>query len=250
MTTTELAPPAEEAAVATTAAPPPPSGPPTRPRMRRSIKIAFAVILVVSVLEAFAFAGTYLLYSRHYVTTDNAQVDGDQIKINAPVTGIVTDWSVADGSAVRDNQIVGRVQGVGGGAQPKRAVRAPGDGTVAVSTVNNGEYVTAGTTLATAYDPSSIYITARVEEEDISGVRLGQAVDVSVDAYPNAPVRGTVTQIQASAAGQFTIYPSPDSDPTNPQKIDQYIPVKIAISDSGGARLLPGMNVTVHIRRD
>ena len=94
------------------------------------------------------------------------------------------------------------------------------------------------------------YVTARVEEEDISGVRLGQAVDVSVDAYPNAPVRGTVTQIQASAAGQFTIYPSPDSDPTNPQKIDQYIPVKIAISDSGGARLLPGMNVTVHIRRD
>jgi hypothetical protein len=65
MTTTELAPPAEEAAVATTAAPPPPSGPPTRPRMRRPIKIAFVVILVVSVLEAFAFTSTYLLYSRH-----------------------------------------------------------------------------------------------------------------------------------------------------------------------------------------
>ena len=251
MTTTELAPRTEEEApTASAAAPPAPSGRAPRRRMKRSLKIAFIVILTVSALEAIAFTGTYLLVSRHYVSTDNAQVDGDQIKINAPVTGIVTDWSLTTGSVVRENQIVGRVQSTGSGAQAKRPVRAPGDGTVAVNTVDNGEYVNAGTALATAYDPNSIYVTARVDETDIAGVRVGRPVDISVDAYPNTPVLGTVTQIQAAAAGQFTIFPSPDSDPSNPQKVDQYIPVKIAITDNGGARLLPGMNVAVKIHRD
>jgi len=252
MTTTELAPRAEEEArSASNSTPPaPPSERTPRRRMKRPLKIAFIVILTVSLLEAIAFAGTYLLVSRHYVTTDNAQVDGDQIKINAPVTGIVTDWSITGGSVVRENQIVGRVQSTGGGAQATRPVRAPGDGTVAVNTVDNGEYVAAGTALATAYDPSTIHVTARVDETDIAAVRIGQPVDISVDAYPNTPVLGTVTQIQAAAAGKFTIYPSPDSDPSNPQKIDQYIPVKIAITDNGGAQLLPGMNVTVKIHRD
>jgi hypothetical protein len=32
------------------------------------------------------------------VSTDNAQVDGDQIMINGPATGLVTDWSIGEGS--------------------------------------------------------------------------------------------------------------------------------------------------------
>jgi hypothetical protein len=36
--------------------------------------------------------------TRHYVSTDNAQVDGDQIMINGPATGLVTDWSIGEGS--------------------------------------------------------------------------------------------------------------------------------------------------------
>ena len=34
--------------------------------LKGSTKIALTVIAVVSLLEASAFAGTYLLYSRHY----------------------------------------------------------------------------------------------------------------------------------------------------------------------------------------
>src|SRR5882757_3886687 len=223
--------------------------PPAKSGLKRSTKIGLIVVAALSLLEVAAFAGTYVLHSRHYVSADNAQVDGDQIVINAPATGNVTVWSIGEGSTVRDNQAVGRIRAAGSGGQPKRTVRSPGTGAIAVNTVVEGQYVTEGTTLAIAYDPRSIYITARVAEKDIGDVQLGQQVGISVDAYPNAHVSGVVTGIQAAAAGEFTIFPSLDADPTNPQKVDHYIPVKISISNSDGARLLPGMSVVVNIRR-
>jgi multidrug resistance efflux pump len=228
---------------------PPPSPPITKKRLKKSAKAALIVIAVVSLLEILAFSGTYFLYSRKYVTTDNAQVDGDQIHIISPTAGTVTDWSISEGSTVRKNQIVGRIQSVGSGAQSKRTVQSPGTGTIAITTEVEGQYVTAGTTLATAYDPNAIYITARVEENDIGDVHPGQQVNISVDAYPDTPVLGIVTQIQGAAAGEFSPWPSPDTDPTNPQKVDQYIPVKISIINSNEARLVPGMSVAAHIRR-
>lgn len=228
---------------------PQPSPPITKKRLKKSAKTALIVIAVVSLLEILAFSGTYFLYSRQYVTTDNAQVDGDQIHIIAPTPGTVTDWSIRGGSTVRKNQIVGRIQSVGSGAQPKRTIRSPGTGTIAINTEAEGQYVNAGTTLATAYDPNSIYITARVEENDIGDVHPGQQVNIAVDAYPDTPVLGIVTQIQGATAGEFSPWPSPDTDPTNPQKVDQYIPVKISIINSNEARLVPGMNVVAHIRR-
>jgi multidrug resistance efflux pump len=128
-------------------------------------------------------------------------------------------------------------------------VKSPGAGVIAVNTVVDGQYISAGVTLAVAYDPSSIYITARVKEDDIAGVHVGQLADISVDAYPGRPVLGTVTEIQAATAGQFAEWPGADTDPTNPQKVDQYVPVRIAITNADGVRLMPGMSVDVHIER-
>ncbi|WP_051341718.1 HlyD family secretion protein [Pseudonocardia spinosispora] len=220
-----------------------------RHRLRRSSRIALVVVIVVTVLEGIAFGSTYLLYSRHYVTTDNAQVDGDKIAINAPATGNLVDWTINQGSEVHTNQIVGRVQGLGSGAQPEKVVRSPGNGTVAVDNAVNGAYVDGGTELATAYDFSKIYVTARVEDTDIADVHTGEKVDISVDAFPGVPVTGVVQNIQGAAASEFTIFPGTSTDPSNPQKVDQYVPVKIEFTNTDGIALAPGMNVTVHIHR-
>jgi multidrug resistance efflux pump len=218
-------------------------------KLKRSTKIGLIVIAVVSLLEASALSGTYLLHSRHYVSTDNAQVDGDKIEINAPTTGTIADWALIQGSVIRENELVGRIQGVGGGAQPKRAVRAPGAGTIAVNNAIAGQYVVAGTKLATAYGFNSIYLTARVEETEIADVRVGRPVDISIDAFPGVTVAGQVSEIQGSTAGEFSFFPSPDTDPSNPQKIDQYIPVKITIMNANGVTLVPGMNANVRIHK-
>jgi multidrug resistance efflux pump len=214
-------------------------------------KVIFFTVSVLTVAETAGFAGTYLLYSRHYVYTDNATVDGDRIDINAPTTGAVVDWSLNQGSTVRPNQVVGRIRRVGGGGQPERTIRSPGRGTVAVTSVVDGVYVTEGTELATAYDFSKIYVTARIDADDLGEVHPGALADVAVDAFPHTPVRGIVETVQGSTAGNFTIYPPVGTaNPSQPQRVDQYVPVRIAFLETGGKRLVPGMNVSVHIRRD
>lgn len=167
-------------------------------------------------LQILGFGGTYLLYSRHYVSTDNAQVDGDRTDINAPTSGTLTDWTLAQGTAVRPHQILGRIREVGGGMQAEQIIKSEGSGTVAVHNVVEGQYVTDGETLATAYDFSTLYVTARVNESEIGDVHPGKLVDIKVDAFPDSPVTGIVAQIQNGAAGEFTVYPSADEDPTNP----------------------------------
>jgi multidrug resistance efflux pump len=130
--------------------------------------IGAVVLLLVSSAGGIA----YFVNASQYVTTDNAQVDGDQIQITAPATGTVTDWKATQGAQVRHGQPVGRIQLQGSGARPQQIVRSPGDGTIAATHTVEGQWVTAGTNLATAYNGNGIYATARVDETDIQNVAL------------------------------------------------------------------------------
>jgi multidrug resistance efflux pump len=215
-------------------------------RFRRSSRVALILIACLALVAALGFGCSYLLYSRNVVSTDNAQVDGDKIDINAPATGTLTDWMVDEGTTVRRNQVVGRVKIMSGMAQPRLSIKAPGNGTVAMNGAVEGEFVTAGTELATAYDFSKIYVTARVNETDVAAVHPGASVRVDVDAFPGAPVSGVVEEVQSSAAGVFSPFPQSNSS-GDFQKVTQVIPIKIALTNTAGQRLVPGMSVTVHI---
>jgi multidrug resistance efflux pump len=241
-------PAAGSGAGATTAAPPAPEKP-ARRGMKRSTRIALLVVLVVAVLIAAAITATYFINSRNFVTTDNAQIDGDKISINAPISGTLIDWRATQGTQVHTNQVVGRVQIQGAFVQPQQYIRAPGDATVVVDNGVQGSYVTAGTQLAIAYDFSKIFVTARVDETDIDAVHQGQPVDISVDAFPDAKVTGTVSEIQGGAAGVFSLFPQSNTS-GNFQKVTQVIPVKIAISNPSNVALVPGMNVYVKIHKN
>ena len=204
---------------------------------------------MIALLAAAAFIASYVLDARNYVTTDNAQIDGDQIVINAPATGTLTDWSVTLGSAVQRHQVLGRIEMDAGFAEIRKSVRAPGSGTIAQNNAVNGAFVTSGTQLAVAYDPASIYVTARVEETEIDAVRVGQQVDITVDAYDDVPLTGRVVEVQGAAAAVFSLFPQSNSS-GNFQKVTQVIPVKITLDGTRGLNLAPGMNVTAKIHRD
>ncbi len=221
---------------------------PGRRKLKRSTRIALAVILIVALVAGGVFATSYFLNARNYVSTDNAQVDGDKIRVNAPASGTLLDWSATQGAVLRKDQRVGRVEIQSGFVQPKMSIRAPADGAVAVDNGVPGGFVTAGTELAVAYDLDKIFVTARVEETDIKAVRPGQQVDVTVDAFPNTPLTGYVREIQGAAAGQFSLFPQANTS-GNFQKVTQVIPVKVALEDRRGLDLVPGMNVTVHIHK-
>jgi multidrug resistance efflux pump len=225
-----------------------PAEPTQKRRMKRSTRIALLVILAVAVVGGGGVTTWYLIDAQNYVTTDNAQVDGDKISINAPTSGTVIHWTATEGSHVLADRIVGRIRMQGGFVQPEMPVRAPAEATVVMNNAVEGSYVTAGSELAVAYDFSRIYVTARVDETDIDDVRPGQAVDISVDAYPGADLKGTVREVQGGAAGVFSLFPQSNTS-GNFTKVTQVIPVRIDIDNPGNLDLVPGMNVTVKIEK-
>ena len=229
---------------------PPGGAPPAGKRkLKRSTRVGLLIVLVLALIAGGAFTASYVLDARHYVSTDNAQIDGDKISVNAPASGTVIDWRGRLGTELKANQVVGRIKITCGFVQPQQSIRAPSAGTVAVDNALEGSYVTAGTQLALAYDFSKVYVTARVDETDVDAVRVGQKVDFTVDAFPNADFSGVVREIQGGAAGVFSLFPQSNSS-GNFQKVTQVIPVKIAIDDLKGLQLVPGMNVVVKIHKD
>jgi multidrug resistance efflux pump len=225
------------------------AAPEGRRPMKRSTRISLLVILVLAVAVGGGITAWYFIDAQNYVTTENAQIDGDRISVNAPTSGTVIEWTGMQGSQLQQDRIVGRIRMQGGFVQPEMPVRAPADGTVAVNNAVEGTYVTAGTELAVAYDFSKIYVTARVDETDINDIRPGQAVDIEVDAFPGADLKGTVRDVQGGAAGVFSIFPESNTS-GNFQKVTQVIPVKIDIENPDGLAIVPGMNVTVQIHKD
>jgi multidrug resistance efflux pump len=220
------------------------------PYSARTVRNAGRVLVFVAVLafcELVALGSTYLTRDRYYVSTDNAQVDADRVEINAPSNGVLLGWSADQGAPLRRGQVLGRVAAVGGGPQANRVIRAPGDGIISFDAVADRTYVGAGQTLAVGYDPQRVYVTARVPEFDIWRIRVGDPAEVRLDAFPNRVVAGVVEQLQPAAAGNFTIYPSTDLDPTNIQKVDQYIAVRIRPALTDDTRLYPGLSATVDI---
>jgi multidrug resistance efflux pump len=112
-----------------------------------------------------------------------------------------------------------------------------------------GQLVSTSTTIAQETDPTSMKITAYVDESAIKNVAVGQAVDIHVDAY-NTTLTGHITQIVGAAAGQFSLLPTSDNSSGNYTKVSQRIPVYVQLDNSADdGSLLPGMSVeaTIHL---
>ncbi len=81
-------------------------------------------------------------------------------------------------------------------------IYAPVDGVVISRNVDVGQTVAASLSAPTIFvianDLSKMQIDANVSEADVGGIEDGQAVNFSVDAFPNRTFHGKVTQIRNS----------------------------------------------------
>lgn len=125
-------------------------------------------------------------------------------------------------------------------------IRSPIDGRVDKTLIDPGEYLSAGQPILIMHDPTRLWVEANVKETDIARLRLGQPVDIDVDAYPDRHFSGQVRIIGRAATSQFALLPDPNPS-GNFTKITQRIPVRISL-DHGPIDLLgPGMMVEVEI---
>ncbi|MGH8151018.1 MAG: efflux RND transporter periplasmic adaptor subunit [Steroidobacteraceae bacterium] len=124
---------------------------------------------------------------------------------------------------------------------------APCDGTVANRSVAVGDYVQAGEDLL-AIVPFDIWITANFKETQLDEMRLGEKVDIGIDAYPGVKFAGHVDSIQRGAGQAFSVLPAQNAT-GNFIKVVQRVPVKILIDRPalGSFELGPGMSVRVRV---
>jgi membrane fusion protein (multidrug efflux system) len=92
---------------------------------------------------------------------------------------------------------------------------------------------------------NAVYIVANYKETQLTDVRPGQSVDISVDTFPDLRIHGHVDSIAPATGLQFALLP-PDNATGNFTKIVQRLPVKIVLDHAAGTPaglLRPGMSV-------
>jgi membrane fusion protein (multidrug efflux system) len=111
----------------------------------------------------------------------------------------------------------------------QKTIKAPVSGRLGIRKVERGQFVTAGMTLVTLQALDPMRADFPLPEQAIGKLRVGQQVEVTVDAYPAKVFKGTIESLDARVAQDTRTLLVRGSLP-NPQR-----------------RLLPGMfaNVTV-----
>src|SRR6185437_10561664 len=74
-----------------------------------------------------------------------------------------------------------------------------------VSSIQLGRYVTAGTPVFSLIDDARPWIDANPKETDITHLRPGLPVEISVDTFPGRKFRGTVGAVSPGTGAQFAI---------------------------------------------
>ena len=126
-------------------------------------------------------------------------------------------------------------------------IEAPSDGTVGERQVRPGQLVSPGTQVIPFVDKIK-WVVANYRETQLTNMKVGDPVEVRIDAYPGKTFRGKVIEIAPASGSQFALLP-PDNATGNYTKVVQRIPVKIAFDDDSVATSLqPGLSVIATVR--
>jgi membrane fusion protein (multidrug efflux system) len=121
-------------------------------------------------------------------------------------------------------------------------ITAPVEGTVGARTLRVGQYVQAGTQLMAVVPLDQVYVVANFKETQLTHVRNGQPVAMTIDSFHGRKLKGHVDSLSPASGLEFALLP-PDNATGNFTKIVQRVPVKIVLDDHGLNGLLrPGMS--------
>jgi membrane fusion protein, multidrug efflux system len=134
------------------------------------------------------------------------------------------------------------------------SVRAPFSGVVTqVDALQPGTYLVSQTAALTGagaialVSADLVWVTAQMKETDLTYVKPGNHVNVTIDTYPGQVWSGRVESISPASGSEFSVLPAQNSS-GNWVKVVQRIPVRIAIDRKADTPALrSGMSVYVSI---
>jgi membrane fusion protein (multidrug efflux system) len=125
---------------------------------------------------------------------------------------------------------------------------APQTGTVSKRNVSVGQMLGAGTPIAQLVPSAKgLWVTANFKETQVGKMRVGQPVEIHVDALPGQTLHGSVESFSAATGSRFALLP-PDNATGNFTKVVQRLPVRIKLEGlSDSIVLRPGMSVELTV---
>ena len=128
-------------------------------------------------------------------------------------------------------------------------IKAPFAGIVTdVPSIAPGKYLAASTTAFFLVDTDHVWVEANPKETELTYVRPGQPVTVTVDTYPDLEWHGVVESVSPAAAQEFSLLPAQNTS-GNWVKVVQRVPMRVRVdtSDKNLPPLRAGMSVEVDV---
>jgi membrane fusion protein (multidrug efflux system) len=129
-------------------------------------------------------------------------------------------------------------------------IKAGEAGRITKKSVEPGAFFQPGQAML-ALVPEAMWVVANFKETQLDRIKPGQAVDISIDAWPDKVFRGHVDSLQSGTGSAFSLLP-PENATGNYVKVVQRVPVKIVFDEPPGPEyhLAPGMSVVpeVHVK--
>ncbi|MDQ2866062.1 MAG: HlyD family secretion protein [Candidatus Eremiobacteraeota bacterium] len=205
-----------------------------------------------------AAAGSQLRIAQDQINVAQANFDAAQQKVGAATASV----AAAQGGATTAQ---GKLQQASDPSQVEVAkaqlaiakqnlnytrIVAPVDAYVGEKSAEAGQTIQAGMTLMTLIPtgPGKIFITANFKETQLGSMRVGQPVDIKVDAYKGIVFQGHVASINPASQNTYALVPAQNAT-GNFVKVTQRIPVRISIDDRRRSMpLRPGMSVEANVK--
>jgi membrane fusion protein (multidrug efflux system) len=126
---------------------------------------------------------------------------------------------------------------------------APISGRIAQKTVQTGNRVSVGQALMAVVE-DNVWILGNFKETQLERIRVGQPVDIKIDALPHYRFKGRVDSLQPGTGSNFALLP-PDNATGNFIKIVQRVPVKILFDPESikavRDKIVPGLSTVPSI---
>ena len=128
-------------------------------------------------------------------------------------------------------------------------VYATENGKIGRKSVEPGQFIQPGQTLATIVQDSLYWVIANFKETQIQRLSIGQEVNLKLDAYPDLELKGKIADFSDATGAKYALLP-PDNASGNFVKVTQKIPVKIAIDgvEKYRDKLRSGMSLEVEVK--
>ena len=128
-------------------------------------------------------------------------------------------------------------------------IYAPEDGYIAKKNIEEGQFVQPGSPLMAIALSDDVWVVANFKETQLELMRVGQPVEIKVDAYPNEIFEGKIESFQVGTGSRFSVLPTENAT-GNYVKVVQRIPVKIVFNQKPDQLhlLAPGMSVEPEVK--